>query len=88
MMFDNLKYLGYALVLKVIYSSNSMPSIMTLYIVLHMYIVIFAEQVGLNEYILDYQPLTYSTIDLHTKHQRVRRSLDSHLHLHFQAYGR
>ncbi|KAK7474637.1 hypothetical protein BaRGS_00034116 [Batillaria attramentaria] len=45
-------------------------------------------QTGLNDYILDYQTLHYDPLDLHAKHDRVRRSIDPHLHLDFSAYGR
>lgn len=47
-----------------------------------------SEQVGLDEYILDYQPLHYDTLELHTKHDRVKRSVDPHLTMNFSAYGR
>ncbi|KAK7095891.1 hypothetical protein V1264_005248 [Littorina saxatilis] len=46
------------------------------------------EQGKLTDYILDYQPLTYDSLDLHAKHDRVRRSVDPHLQLKFEAYGR
>ncbi|PVD36306.1 hypothetical protein C0Q70_03285 [Pomacea canaliculata] len=47
-----------------------------------------AEQEQLNDYILDYQPLTYDPLDLHNKHDRIKRSVDQHLQLSFSAYGR
>ncbi|KAK7471816.1 hypothetical protein BaRGS_00035555, partial [Batillaria attramentaria] len=49
---------------------------------------LFSDQTGLNDYILDYQTLHYDPLDLHAKHDRVRRSIDPHLHLDFSAYGR
>nr|UTK45927.1 disintegrin and metalloproteinase domain-containing protein 10 [Crepidula fornicata] len=43
---------------------------------------------SLNEYILDYQPLTYDQGAVHRNHLRVRRSTDSHLNIRFSAFGR
>ncbi|XP_076444625.1 disintegrin and metalloproteinase domain-containing protein 10-like isoform X2 [Babylonia areolata] len=47
-----------------------------------------AECGPLNEYILDYQPLVYDRRTVHSNHQRVRRSADTHLNVRFNAYGR
>ncbi|KAL8558282.1 hypothetical protein ACOMHN_063976 [Nucella lapillus] len=46
------------------------------------------EQAKLSDYILDFQPMHYDAVDLHHRHERVRRSVDPHLHLNFDAYGR
>lgn len=42
----------------------------------------------LDEYILDYQPLSFDTHHIHSQHQRVRRSVDDTLNLDFYAYSR
>ena len=49
---------------------------------------ILTEQAKLTDYILDFQPVTYDSLDLHHRHDRVRRSVDTHLQLKFEAYGR
>ncbi|KAK7503059.1 hypothetical protein BaRGS_00005685 [Batillaria attramentaria] len=50
--------------------------------------VITTECAKLNDYILDYQPLTYDRSAVHKHHERVRRSTDSQLKVRFKAYGR
>lgn len=42
----------------------------------------------LNDYILDYQPLSYDRTAVHRNHERVRRSTDLELKIRFNAYGR
>ncbi|KAL8595344.1 hypothetical protein ACOMHN_020097 [Nucella lapillus] len=50
--------------------------------------VCVSESGRLNDYILDYQPLTYDRSAVHRNHQRVRRAIDSHFYLRFTAYGK
>ncbi|XP_076451235.1 disintegrin and metalloproteinase domain-containing protein 10-like [Babylonia areolata] len=47
-----------------------------------------AECGPLNDYILDYQPLSYDRNSIHRNHQRVRRSADSHFDVRFTAFGK
>ncbi|XP_078578762.1 disintegrin and metalloproteinase domain-containing protein 10-like isoform X1 [Branchiostoma floridae x Branchiostoma japonicum] len=45
----------------------------------------------LNQYIHHFEPLNYDTADLHTRHQRAKRSANLHeqfVHLEFHAHGR
>ncbi|CAH1251336.1 ADAM10 [Branchiostoma lanceolatum] len=45
----------------------------------------------LNQYIHHFEPLNYDTADLHTRHQRAKRSTNLHeqfVHLEFHAHGR
>ncbi|GFN81219.1 disintegrin and metalloproteinase domain-containing protein 10-like [Plakobranchus ocellatus] len=47
-----------------------------------------SECAPLDEYIHDYQPLTFNTRELHKQHLRARRSTDRALHINFHAYNR
>ena len=46
------------------------------------------DAIYLNDYILDYEPLHFEHANLHAKHSRVRREVDSSLRWNFKAYGR
>ncbi|KAH9495674.1 Disintegrin and metalloproteinase domain-containing protein 10 [Bulinus truncatus] len=52
------------------------------------HIIVLSDCEKLDDYIHDYQTLTFDTHNLHKKHERARRSTDSRLHLQFQAYKR
>ncbi|XP_064644930.1 disintegrin and metalloproteinase domain-containing protein 10-like [Lineus longissimus] len=41
----------------------------------------------LNDYVMHYEGLTYSTTDLHDAHSRVKRSISTDAHLNFNAHG-
>ncbi|XP_076451236.1 disintegrin and metalloproteinase domain-containing protein 10-like [Babylonia areolata] len=47
-----------------------------------------AECRPLNDYILDYQPLSYDRNSIHRNHQRVRQLEDSHFDVRFTAFGK
>ncbi|GFS15251.1 disintegrin and metalloproteinase domain-containing protein 10 [Elysia marginata] len=48
----------------------------------------YYESAKLDEYIHDFQPITFNTGELHKQHQRARRSASGHLRLNFKAYDR
>lgn len=60
----------------------------SLLVVLIVLVTAPAESAKLNDYILDFRPLTYDRVAVHNNHHRVRRSLDSDLHIRFNAYER
>ncbi|KAK0067743.1 disintegrin and metalloproteinase domain-containing protein 10 [Biomphalaria pfeifferi] len=62
--------------------------ILTAIIAVQLFLTHQAECEKLDEYIHDYQTLTFDTHKLHKKHERARRSTDSILHLDFRAYNR
>ncbi|XP_048251257.1 disintegrin and metalloproteinase domain-containing protein 10-like isoform X1 [Haliotis rufescens] len=47
-----------------------------------------SEQKSLTDYINHYEELRLDTVSIHRDHERVRRSLDSHLYLRFKAFNR
>ncbi|KAK3787925.1 hypothetical protein RRG08_020372 [Elysia crispata] len=58
------------------------------YALVCVHLITISECVKLDEYILDFQELTFNTGELHKQHQRAKRSTRGSLHLNFQAYDR